>query len=88
MRTKHQGVFSDFLWERGPISSDNVILWAACTLAFFRFLRIGKFVVPTLERYDPTVHLFMSDVVFHHPTDPAAMFVTIKSSKTDPFRMV
>lgn len=62
------------------------MIWAACTLAFFGFLRIGEMTVPSKSAYDPGVHLSLKDVIFDHPSSPTAMFVTIKASKTDPFR--
>ena len=74
------------VWEKSPVTEDTLMIWAACTLAFFGFLRIGEMTVHKLQSYDPTVHLSIPDVVFDHPSTPTAMFVTIKSSKTDPFR--
>ena len=74
------------MWEKGTITDDILMIWAACALAFFGFLRIGEMTVPSINSYDPTTHLSMSDVAFDHPSNPTAMFVTIKCSKTDPFR--
>ena len=74
------------VWEKSTVTEDTLMIWAACTLAFFGFLRIGEMTVPNLQSYDPTVHLSIPDVVFDHPSTPTAMFITIKSSKTDPFR--
>ena len=63
-----------------------MMLWAAFCLAFFGFLRIGEITVPSNSSYDPGVHLGLADVAFNHATDPTHMDLTIKQSKTDPFR--
>lgn len=62
------------------------MVWAACTLDFFGFLRIGEMTVPNKSSYDTNVHLSINDVTFDHESSPSAMFITIKASKTDPFR--
>ena len=70
-------------WEKGPI---RFMIWAACTLAFFGFLRIGEKTVADGSSYDTQVHLSIDDITFDHSSAPTAMFVNIKASKTDPFR--
>ena len=62
---------------------DNVMLWAACCLGFFRFLRAGEFTVN--GTFDPTLHLTMADVQVDSSTNPQSFRVFIKCSKTDPF---
>ena len=37
-------------------------------------------------RFDPAVHLAVADVAVDNPRSPAMLQVTIKQSKTDPFR--
>ena len=78
----HLGMFDLFL----PRShSDNKMIWAAFTLAFFGFLRISEFTCNT--RFNPRLHLTSSDIKFiPSPTFPQYMRVEIKASKTDPFR--
>ena len=78
----HLGMFDLFL----PRShSDNKMIWAAFTLAFFGFLRISEFTCNT--RFNPRLHLTSSDIKFiPSPTSPQYMRVEIKASKTDPFR--
>ncbi len=74
------------VWERRAQDPDTVMLWAACCLAFFGFLRIGEMTVPGDNGYDPTAHLSIQDVAVDNPSCPGVVRVRIKQSKTDPFR--
>ena len=62
------------------------MLWSAATLCFFGFLRVGEVVAPSDRGYDPEWHLSYSDVRADTRTIPDFLQVTIKASKTDPFR--
>ncbi len=62
------------------------MLWAACCLAFFGFLRAGELTVPDDSSFDPSVHLCWGDLAVDNPVDPAILSVTLKASKMDPFR--
>ena len=70
-----------------PKDHDNIMLWAACALAFFGFLRCSEFTVPSQEEYCPTSHLSLQDIVVDSRTSPTMIQVTIKQSKTDLFRI-
>ena len=72
--------------HRKPHDYDNLTMWAACCLAFFGFLRCGEFTVPSQASFDPEVHLSLTDVAIDNRTAPTLIRVTIKQSKTDPFR--
>lgn len=74
------------VWRTLPCQQDAVMLWAAATLCFFGFLRSGEVVVPSDGGYDPAVHLSFGDVKADHSTPPQFLEVTLKASKTDPFR--
>ena len=66
-------------------SVDNVMLWAAFTLAFFGFLRCSEFTCNS--PFDATYHLSRTDIIFHPNILHAESYdVVIKRSKTDPFR--
>ena len=62
------------------------MLWAACCVAFFGFLRVGELTAPSDASYDSTVHLSLSDIAVDNPAAPTIIRVAIKQSKTDPFR--
>jgi len=62
------------------------VLWAACCLAFFGFLRVSEFSIPSLMDYDPSVHLSLQDITIDHRDNPSVLKVIIKQSKTDRFR--
>ena len=66
-------------------SRDHVMLWAACCLGFFGFLRVGEFT--TSRPFDPSIHLAVSDVQAHTLVNPTCFKIRIKCSKTDPFQM-
>ena len=62
------------------------MLWAACCLGFFDFLRAGECTIPDDNSYDPTCHLGYKDVAVDSREGPQVIRITIKQSKTDPFR--
>ena len=72
-------------WQRHPNPRDAAMLWAAATMCFFGFLRVGEMVIPS-NKYDPGHHLAHGDVTVNDSRDPQFVVVRIKASKTDPFR--
>ena len=73
------------VWQRHPNSRDATMLWAAATMGFFGFLRVGEMTTPS-DRFDPNCHLAHGDVRVNDNQDPQYVVVRIKASKTDPFR--
>lgn len=73
-------------WECKSSDPDYVMLWAACCLAFFGFLRAGEFTVPSDGGYDASSHLSWGDLAVDNPASPGVLSVRLKASKTDPFR--
>ena len=69
-----------------PEDHNSIMIWAACSLAFSGFLRSSEFTVPSQSEYDPASHLSPSDVSLDNPLQPSLIYVTIKQSKTDPYR--
>ena len=74
------------VWSASGGDRDSKMVWAACCLCFFAFLRAGEMTVPSDKEFDPVVHLCVGDIAIDDPTQPAMLRVTIKQSKTDPFR--
>ena len=74
------------VWEVTAEEWDTRMMWAACCLCFFAFLRIGELSVPSDSEFDPNVHLTAKDVAVDRPVSPSILRLTIKQSKTDPFR--
>ena len=70
----------------GRICRDTRMVWAACCLCFFAFLRIGEMTAPSDAAFNPRDHLCVSDVAFDDKKKPSLLRVRIKQSKTDPFR--
>ena len=62
----------------------QAMLWAACCLGFFGFLRAGEFTVN--EPFDPAIHLTPQDLQLDSTSNPTCLRVQIKAPKTDPFR--
>ena len=73
------------VWERHPSRQEAEMLWAASTLCFFAFLRMGEAVAPSDSGFDSRYHLAYGDVRLNSITDPAWMEVKIKRSKCDQF---
>ena len=68
-----------------PHNYENILLWAACCIAFFGFLRCSEFTVPSVQEYNPSTHLSYDDVSLDSLDSPSAIQIHIKQSKTDPF---
>lgn len=67
-------------------AGDSLMLWAAMTTCFFGFLRAGEACCPTASTFDPSWHLCITDIALDSHVAPTKLFLTIKASKTDPFR--
>ena len=66
-----------------PQKYENKLLWAACCLGFFAFLRSGEFTIKSGQEFDPTWHLTIKDVAVDSQTDPTRLQIHIKGSKID-----
>ena len=62
------------------------MLWAACCLCCFGFLRAGGICVPSASEYDVGAHLSYGNIAVDSLLNPSSIEVNIKASKTDPYR--
>ncbi len=67
--------------QQSPASYTNRMMWAACCLGYFAFLRSGEFTVN--ELFDPSRHLAVGDVAVDSYDTPSMLSITLKISKTD-----
>ena len=74
------------VWEASSKHHNSIMLWAACCLCYFGFLRSGEITVPSESAYDSGEHLNFSDIAVDSVANPSMLKVRIKASKTDPFR--
>ncbi len=74
------------VWSEHGENYNTRMIWAACCLCFFAFLRAGEMTVPSDTEYDETVHLGIKDVAVDDANHPSILQIRIKQSKTDPFR--
>ena len=65
-------------------ANDRHLWWSACTLAFFGLLRVSEYSATSSHAADADVCLGCSDI--HFDSQFSYMQVTVKSSKTDPFK--
>ena len=64
----------------------DILMKAACSLAFFGFLRCGEFTI-YCNAFDPDCNLCLGDITFEFSKDqPVAMQLFLRASKTDPLR--
>ena len=75
------------VWEARSKNHNAIMLWGACCLCYFGFLRAGEITVPSEAAYDPGEHLNFADVAVDSISNPQLLKVKIKASKTDPFRL-
>jgi len=50
---------------------DNILMWAACCMAFFGVLRFSEFMIPKQSAYDPLVHFSLQDVTLNNIKNPS-----------------
>ena len=67
--------------QRDAASYTNIMMWAACCLGYFAFLRSGEFTVN--EGFDPKRHLGVQDVAVNDCQKPSVISIHLKQSKTD-----
>ena len=72
------------VWSQPPVSTDNTMLWAACCVGFFGFLRSGEFTGAPSATLSEDL-LLSTDVAVDSHTHPTVVSVHLRHSKTDIF---
>ena len=72
------------VWQRSPMCGMQRCY--GLPLSFFGFLRLGEVVMPSEGEFDRQCHLCFEDVRVDSRASTSLLQVTIKASKTDPFR--
>ena len=73
-------------WAHIDWDYDMTMLWAAAVTCFFGFMRAGELMVSRKGEFDASQHLTLGDVATDCKTNPSFIQLTLKASKTDPFR--
>ena len=71
-------------WSESPVSFNRTMLWAACCMGFFGFMRAGEFTCAS-EADSPQQMLLVGDVSVDSHTSPSFIAVHLRHSKTDMF---
>lgn len=69
------------IWSTLPVPYNNVMLWAACLLGFFGFLRSGEFTHNPLSSSE----LQPADIAVDNRDNPTFITVTLRRHKTDQY---
>ena len=73
-------------WKKQPLSKDRIMLWAAFTTCFYGFMRSGEICTKNPEQFNPSSDLTFQDVAIDSIMNPQVIRITLKTSKTDPFK--
>ena len=71
------------LWLPRSFEYETIMMWAASTLCFFGFFRMGELTIANNTAFDQSVHLTPADVAVDSHTNPTMIQVHLKTSKTD-----
>ena len=74
------------IWSEAGTDFNQTLLWAVSTVCFFGFLRAGELTLKANEQFDASSHLAFEDVATDNRVNPTFIQLTLKTSKTDPFR--
>ena len=72
--------------SRHPGNYKDIMIWAACCLAYFGLLRVSEFTTSSPDHFDSSIDLLLSDVALDNRTSPTTIQITLKQSKNDQFR--
>ena len=69
------------MWEPSASDPKVVMLWVACCLGFFGFLRTVKMTLPSDSEHDPLVHLSYKDIAVDDPANPQTISIFINQKR-------
>ena len=72
--------------NKDPYNHNHIMLWAACCLVFFVFLRSGELTVPNTSTIDLTWHLTLQGIMVDDKLKPTCLFIRVKGLKMDQTR--
>ena len=75
-----------YLLTKQPATYQSKMLWEACCVAFFGFLRVSELTVPSQHSYDQAYHLSLADLTLDNRCSPATVQLRITQSKTNLYR--
>ena len=64
----------------------DVMIWAACYLAYFGLLRVSELTSSARDHFDLSMDLLLSNVALDNRASPSLIQITIKHSKGDQFK--
>ena len=74
-------------WLSNRLNSfDGRMLWAAASLCFFGFFKVGELTMQSETSFDLSANLSFADVAVDDCKNPTLLQIHLKASKTDPFR--
>ena len=73
------------VWAAPPVTCTSRMLWAACCLGFFAFMRSGEFTCPSAGAYNRTM-LSPTDVMVDNREHPSSLSILLRASKTEVFQ--
>ena len=76
----------DIVLSKHPDHYKDIIIWAACCLAYFGLLRVSEFTTSSPDHFESSTDLLLSDVALDNRASPTTIKITLKQSKNDQFR--
>ena len=74
------------VFSKHPGNYRDVMLWAACCVAYFGLLRVSEFTTLSSNHFDPSKDLLLSDIALDNRVSPSLIQITLKQSKGEQFR--